>query len=108
MTAMYAHLLASTLGDWVDELTGTALTDYTLVCRAEMLAATARRGETSATRLAAEITYDRALCKLSENKGIAIDAMAFSHPAQARVRLETELAAAGIDLAALSRQRRSA
>ena len=35
--SMYVDILSSALDTWVDELTGTALVDYALVCRAEML-----------------------------------------------------------------------
>jgi hypothetical protein len=106
MMAMYAHILSSVLDDWVDELTGTALVAYALVCRTEMLSASLHRGDPACTVLAAEIGYDRALCKLCEDNGIAIDALSFAHPAKARARLEAELSAAGIDLVDLARRPR--
>lgn len=104
--AMYAHILSSVLDEWVDELTGAALVDYALVSRVEMLESSPHQGYPACTVLAAEIAYDRALCKLCEDNGIAIDALSFAHPAQARARLEGELVAAGIDLVALARRRR--
>ncbi len=35
--SMYVDILSSALDSWVDELTGSALVDYVLECRAEML-----------------------------------------------------------------------
>lgn len=103
--SMYVDILASSLDSWVDELTGTALVDYALVCRAEMLGAGPHRGDTAYASLAAEIAYDRALIKLCETNGVAVQATSFDFPRQERARLERELAVAGIDLAALARRR---
>jgi hypothetical protein len=107
MMGMYAQILCSALDEWVEELTGTALLEYALLCRAEMLEISPRRGDGAGHALAAEIAYDRALCKLCEDRGIAIDAPGFSHPAQARAHLEAELVTVGIELAALARRRRA-
>jgi hypothetical protein len=103
---MYTHLLASVFDDWVDELTGSALVDYALVCRDEMLASALHRRGSASLALAAEVSYDRALIKLCIANGVEVNGLGFSHPARERERLEQELTAVGIDLAALARRRR--
>jgi hypothetical protein len=102
---MYTHLLASVFDDWVDELTGSALVDYTLVCRDEMLASALHRPGSASMALAAEVSYDRALIKLCVANGVEVNALGFSHPAVERERLEHGLMAAGVDLAVLARRR---
>jgi hypothetical protein len=106
--SMYVDILSSALDTWVDELTGAALVGYALCCRAEMLDARPHLGATAYSSLAAEIAYDRALIKLCESNDVAVTATNFTFPKQERVRLERELAIAGIDLAALARPRREA
>jgi hypothetical protein len=106
--SMYVDILSSALDTWVEELTGTALVDYALMCRTEMLAVNSPNGDTAYSSLAAEITYDRALIKLCESNDVAVMAASFAFPRQERARLERELATAGIDLAALARRRREA
>ena len=101
----YSHLVLSVFDDWVDELTGSALVDYAIVCRTVMLASGPYRVEFASLLLAAEVTYDRALVKLCTTNGIEADALAFSNPSAERARLERELATVGIDLAALTRRR---
>jgi len=101
---MYTHLLLSVFDDWVDELTGSALVDYAVVCRAEMLASVPYRGESTSLALAAEVSYDRALIKLCLANGIEADSLGFSHPGTERARLERDLANAGIDLVAYARR----
>jgi len=104
--SMYAHILSSVPVNWVDELTGTSLLDYTLECRTEMLESSGYGGYSTYSLLAAHIAYDRALCKLCQDAGISIDAISFTHPLQARAELESALATAGLDLVALTRTRR--
>ena len=99
---MYTHLLSSVFEDWVDELSGAALIDYALICRAEMLAP--RAAGCGCDALAAEITYDRALIKLCASQRIEVDVAGFSDPRRERERLERKLAAVGIDLVALTRE----
>jgi hypothetical protein len=96
--SMYLHLLRSVLDDWVDEFDGPALVDYAVTCRKVMLSPAPPSGDAAHVALAAEIAYDRALVKLCTTRGVAVDVMAFSHPAQARARLERELAVLGISL----------
>jgi hypothetical protein len=103
---MYTELLSSVFEDWVDELSGSALVDYALICRAEMLAP--RAAGTACAALAAEITYDRALIKLCVSRRIDVDVQGFGQPRRERERLERELAARGIDLVALARRQLSA
>jgi hypothetical protein len=98
---MYAHILGSALDDWVDELTGEALSDYALVCRSEMLRPPAFEGGVALTALAAEVAYDRALIKLCEAHGIDVIDPSFLHPREERARLEEALASAGLDLVGL-------
>jgi hypothetical protein len=102
---MYTHLLSSVFDDWVDELSGSALVDYAVVCRAEMLASTPFRRESATLALAAEVNYDRALIKVCMANGIEADVLGFANPGAERARLERDLAAAGIDLVAFARRR---
>ena len=79
--SMYVDMLSSALDTWVDELTGTPLIDYTLVCRADMLATRPHHGDTAySLASAAEIAYDRALIKLCESNDVAV--MASSSPSR--------------------------
>lgn len=99
---MYVAILSGALDEWSDDLTGDALVAYVAACRYE-LSATARQPKVSAyARLAAEISYDRALVTLCRTKGIGVDITAFAHPRAERMRVELELEAAGIDLASMT------
>jgi hypothetical protein len=106
--SMYVDILSSALDTWVDELTGSALVDYVLECRAAMLSSGPHRGDTAYSSLAVEIGYDRALIKLCETHNVPVTATRFASPRAERARLEHELAVAGVDLAALARRRREA
>ena len=106
--SMYVDILSRALDCWVDELTGSALVDYVLACRAEMLETGPRIGDTAYSSLAADVAYDRALIKLCETNYVTVTATGFAFPRQERVRLERELATCGIDLVALARRRRKA
>jgi hypothetical protein len=103
--SMYVDILSSALDTWVDELTGSALVDYVLACRVEMLDTGPRYGVTAYSSLAAEVAYDRALIKLCETNYVTVTPTNFAFPRQERARLERELAAVGIDLVALARRR---
>jgi hypothetical protein len=100
---MYVDILSSALDHWVDELTGSALVEYTLACRAEMLNNVPHRGDTAYSSLAAEIAYDRALIKLCEMHDVPVVPTSFAYPRAGRARVEHELAVAGVDLSALAR-----
>jgi hypothetical protein len=106
--SMYVDILSSALDTWVGDLTGDALVDYALCCRAEMVEVRPYHGDTAYSSLAAEIAYDRALIKLCETNAIPVTATSFVYPREERHRLEVELATAGVDLAALARRRRKA
>jgi hypothetical protein len=62
--SMYVALLLNALDSWDEDLSDDALVEYVLACRAEMLSALPRRGESAYSALASEIAYDRALFKL--------------------------------------------
>jgi hypothetical protein len=100
---MYDDILSSAIDVWVEELTGDALIDYALACRAQMQASGSRRGSTAMRALAAEIAYDRALIRLCETLGIDVALTNFAYPKPERARIEGILALAGVDLAALAR-----
>jgi hypothetical protein len=105
--SMYAELLTSARQGKVEELSGAALMDYALACRAEMLAASGPIQDASAfSVLAVEVAYDCVLLKLCAENGIDAVAADFSHPADDRHRLEIELKVAGVDLTSLARRRR--
>jgi hypothetical protein len=104
---MYVALLLTALNDWDEDLSDDALVDYVLACRVEMLSALPRRGESTYSALASEIAYDRALIKLCEAHDLKVVAENFAHPREERAHLENELGAAGYDLNALARKRRS-
>jgi hypothetical protein len=106
--SMYVDILCSALDSWVDKLTGSALVDYVLVCRADMLSTSPTNGDTAYSSLAAEVTYDRALIKLCEMNYVTVTATNFAFPRQERIRLERKLVTVGIDLVALARRRREA
>jgi hypothetical protein len=103
---MYVDILSTALGGWVEDLTGTALVDYALSCRAEALRVSPYLRDMAYSSLAAEVTYDRALIKLCEANDVPALAMNFVHPREERSRLEHHLASSGVDLADLARRRR--
>jgi hypothetical protein len=94
---MYADLLSSALDNWV-ELSGKALLDYARVCRDTVEHPGVYGAVRSSDLLVAEVAYDRALVRLCELQGIEVEASWFVHPAEARRRLEGDLAASGLDL----------
>jgi hypothetical protein len=98
--SMYAAILSSALNDWVDELSGDALIDFTRVCRAQMLGSSPPQSTTT-TILSAELSYDRALIKLCEANGIVVTNLNLCHPGHERDRLESGLLAIGIDVVGL-------
>jgi hypothetical protein len=99
---MYTDLLRTVVDNWADDLTGDALIDHTVARRAEMLRAHAnvhqRQDEASYEALAAEVAYDRALLKLCEGHDIDAHPEGFSRPGEERLRLERQLANAGVNL----------
>lgn len=99
---MYVDILSQALDDWVDELSGDALIEFAQLCRTQMLDAAPPPGSTTSTALSTELSYDRALIKLCEARGIDVKYSSFSRPVQERARLERRLVEIGLDLAALS------
>jgi hypothetical protein len=95
---MYVDLLSNALDDWAGELTGPPLVRYVRVCRDALFHPGAYGMLRNADLLAAEITYDRALVQLCSQHAISVDPEAFIFPAEARARLESALAAAGVSL----------
>ena len=105
---MYVDFLSSALEGWGTELSGSALIDYSLARRIEMLKRGSCRSDSACKALAVEVAYDRALISLCVEHHISASVANFDQPWAERVRLEHELAAAGIDLIALSRRGREA
>ncbi len=103
---MYVDCLTSALEGWASELSGSALIDYSVVCRIEMLKRGSCSSDSAYQALAVEVAYDRALISLCVEHDISASVANFDQPWAERDRLEHELAAAGIDLVALSRPRR--
>jgi hypothetical protein len=95
---MYVDLLSRAINSWESDLSNSALIDYALICRDAMSHPGIYGGSGGADVLAAEICYDRALLRLCERHAIAVDPRVFLYPAEARARLEGELAAIGVDL----------
>jgi hypothetical protein len=100
---MYVDILSSAMDAWVEELTGDALIEYALVCRAQLLSSATRSGSMASRALASEIAYDRALIRLCETHEIEVAITNFAFPRSERARIERLLAVAGVDLAALAR-----
>ena len=100
---MYVDILSSAMDAWVEELTGNALIEYALVCRAQLPSLPTPSGNTASRALAAEIAYDRALIRLCETHEIDVAITNFAFPESERVRIERLLAVAGVDLPALAR-----
>jgi hypothetical protein len=102
--SMYMDILSSALDGWDDELNGSALIDYAVACRTEMVGQGSHRGDAASAVLAAEVSYDRALIRLCTEHGIEVVRSGFAHRLEERNRLEHELVRAGVDLAALAPQ----
>jgi hypothetical protein len=97
--SMYVDILSSALDGWDSELNGSALIDYAVACRAEMVTFGFPRDGSAYAVLATEVTYDRALIRLCTDHGIEVVRSGFLHRQEERTRLEHELAGAGVDLA---------
>jgi hypothetical protein len=97
--SMYVEILSGAMGDWDRELSGDALVDYVLRCRAALPAQDLGAGVWSESAVVAEVLYDRALITLAADYGIDVTPTNFSHPKIERERLELALAQRGLDLA---------
>jgi hypothetical protein len=103
---MYVDILSSVLDRWDTDLNGSALLDYAIECRSNLL--NSGTSEDACGLLAAEIAYDRALIRLCDEVGIEATATGFVDPYAERARVEDNLASiAGIDLLSLSKLRSS-
>jgi hypothetical protein len=105
---MYEDFLTRALEGWTTHLTGSALVDYAVACRIDMLDHGSRRGDSAYDVLAVEVVYDRALISLCGEYDIEIVLASFADPKAARSRLEHELAGAGIDLVTRTKDAREA
>jgi hypothetical protein len=103
---MYVDVLSSALAGWVNELTGSALIDYSRACRVDMFGNGPERSASACRALVAAVAYDRALIGLCAEHDINVVISDFAHPELERARHESVLARAGIDLAALTRNGR--
>jgi len=103
---MYVDVLSAAMDAWNVELTGDALLDYVIACRAQLLLTGVGQGRPANDSLAAEVTYDRALIRLCDDVGVVTSVANFADPRSERNRLEDTLSGrAGIDLPSLSRAR---
>jgi hypothetical protein len=96
---MYVDLLSGAMDRWDTELSGDALVDYVLGCRAALPAQDLGAGVWSESTLVAEVVYDRALISLATEYGIDVTPTKFVHPRTERERLELALTQRGLDLA---------
>jgi hypothetical protein len=95
---MYVEVLSGAIDGWDAELSGDALVDYVLSCRAALPARDLGAGVWSEVSLVAEVAYDRALINLAAEFGIDVTPTNFVHPRIERERLELALAQKGLDL----------
>ena len=89
---MYVETIATALDEWVDGADQIDLVQHALTCRTAMLHSSRDATTNAYNALAAEVSYDRSLIKLSESLGIAAGVSNFSHPIEARRRSEAALA----------------
>jgi hypothetical protein len=103
---MYVDVLSAAMDAWNGDLTGEALLNYVVSCRANLLTAGAGTGRSANDSLVTEVTYDRALIRLCDSVGIVTSVANFADPRSERNRLEDMLSGReGIDLPSLSRAR---
>lgn len=101
---MYVEVLSGAVDDWDTELSGDALIDYVLSCRAALPEQDLGAGVWSESTLVAEIAYDRALINLAAEYGVDVTPTNFVHPRIERDRLELALAQRGLDLSSPGRR----
>lgn len=103
--AMYVNLLREALAEWANEPSDADLLEYVLDRRFEMLLTVPNLDANVYSALAAEVSYDRSLIKLSGAHGIETSSERFARPAEERRRLEDALYDDGVDLTNLARRR---
>lgn len=96
---MYVEVLSGAMDRWDNGLSGDALFDYVVTCRAALPARDLGAGVWSESSLVAEVAYDRALISLAAEHGVDVTPTNFVHPRIERDRLELVLAQRGLDLA---------
>ena len=96
--SMYVTLLSKALDLWDTDLDDDALLDYVRACRASLPSRGLGAGTLSATIVAAEIVYDRALVCLAARYGVDVSPRNFAHPKIERERLEFELVRHGVEV----------
>jgi hypothetical protein len=96
--SMYVTLLSKALDLWDTDLDDDALLEYVRACRAALPSRGLGAGTLSATVVAAEIVYDRALVCLAARYGVDVSPRNFVHPKIERERLEFELVRHGIEV----------
>ena len=95
---MYVEVLSGAMDSWDTELSGDALVDYVLSCRAALPDRDLGAGVWSEATLVAEVAYDRALISLAVEHGVDVTPTNFVHPRIERERLEMALEQRGLDL----------
>jgi hypothetical protein len=102
---MYVELLAAVLDDRSEVQADDRLLTMALDCRSHVVEIRPHGRGSAHHALVVEVAYDRSLIKLCVATGIDADPARFENRHAERARLERELtAAAGVDLAALSRR----
>lgn len=96
--SMYVEVLSGAMDSWDTELSGDALVDYVLSCRAALPDRDLGAGVWSEATLVAEVAYDRALISLAVEYGVDVTPTNFVHPRIERERLELALEQRGLDL----------
>lgn len=102
-TTMYVGLLEAVLEDWFTQPADDALVEHALACRRALHVPRRLRGDDTYEAIAAEVSYDRSLIQLCRGRAIEASPSLFSHPLEARRRLERQLRDVGVDLARLAR-----
>ncbi len=96
--SMYVEVLTGAMDSWDTELSGDALLDYVLSCRAALPERELGAGVWSEATLVAEVAYDRALISIAVEYGVDVTPTNFVHPRIERERLEAALEKRGLDL----------
>jgi hypothetical protein len=102
--SMYVEVLSGAMDTWDTELSGEALVDHVLSCRAALPDRGLGAGVWSEATLVAEVAYDRALISLAVEYGVDVTPTNFVHPRIERERLEFALGQRGLDLTSPDRR----
>jgi hypothetical protein len=99
--SMYVELLSTALNDASDEADDEGLLAAALRCRSDWLEPGRPGVRTARQTLTSVVAYDRSLIRLCAAHDIDVAPACFAHPSAERARLEGELAAAGLHIAAV-------